>query len=80
MENSFRCYETQLNLKATELRLGLPGTDETEKPPCNYNSVARSNNKRSSPDASDQEESISKSNIMNNSNGSDATSDVPPAK
>jgi len=70
MENSLGSYEKELNLEATELRLGLPGSDEPEK-----RAVARSN-KRSSPEAS-EEECIS--------NGSDVTSDhqdnvVPPAK
>jgi len=70
MENSLGSYEKELNLKATELRLGLPGSDEPEK-----RSSPRSN-KRSSPEAS-EEECIS--------NGSDVTSDqqdnvVPPAK
>lgn len=75
MEN----YKTELNLKDTELRLGLPGTDELAP---EKRSVVRSSNKRSSPEASEVE-SINKSNV-NNSNGSDATSDdqdnVPPAK
>ncbi|KAA8527697.1 hypothetical protein F0562_035434 [Nyssa sinensis] len=39
-------YEGDLNLKATELRLGLPGTDESEK---QTTSIVR-NNKRASPD------------------------------
>ncbi|PSR92782.1 Auxin-induced protein like, partial [Actinidia chinensis var. chinensis] len=45
MESSV-VYEGDLNLKATELRLGLPGTDEPEKQ--NISSVR--NNKRASPD------------------------------
>ena len=45
MESSV-VYEGDLNLKATELRLGLPGTDEPEKQ--NMSSVR--NNKRASPD------------------------------
>ncbi|KAK7345884.1 hypothetical protein VNO77_16499 [Canavalia gladiata] len=78
MESSLRSYENELNFKATELRLGLPGSDEAEK-----RCVVRSN-KRSLQEAS--EESISKSHI--NSSGSDITSDddddeehnVPPTK
>ncbi|GFY85007.1 AUX/IAA transcriptional regulator family protein [Actinidia rufa] len=42
-------YEGDLNLKATELRLGLPGTDEPEKQ--NMSSVR--NNKRASPDTAE---------------------------
>ncbi|KAG5051777.1 hypothetical protein AAZX31_02G136300 [Glycine max] len=77
MENSLGKYGKELNLEATELRLGLPGSDEPEK-----RSAVRSN-KRSSPEAS-EEECISKGN-MNSSDGSDITSDdqdnvVPPAK
>ncbi|XP_027368012.1 auxin-induced protein 22D-like [Abrus precatorius] len=74
--NSLSSHEQELNLKDTELRLGLPGSDEPDT-----RSVIRSN-KRSSPEASD--ESISKS--LMNSNGSDITNDdddqdnVPPAK
>ncbi|XP_020233335.1 auxin-induced protein 22D [Cajanus cajan] len=79
MDNSLRIsHEKELNLEATELRLGLPGSDEPEK-----RSVVRSN-KRSSPEASEELECMSKGNM--NSNGSDVTSDhdqdnvVPPAK
>ncbi|KAA8548726.1 hypothetical protein F0562_000410 [Nyssa sinensis] len=39
-------YESGLNLKATELRLGLPGTDESEK----QTTFNIRNNKRPSPD------------------------------
>ncbi|XP_057489526.1 auxin-induced protein 22D-like [Actinidia eriantha] len=48
MESS-AVYEGDLNLKATELRLGLPGTDEPEKQ--NMSSVR--NNKRASPDTAE---------------------------
>jgi len=48
MESSV-LYEGDLNLKATELRLGLPGTDEPEK----QNPVTRRTNKRSSPESGD---------------------------
>ncbi|KAG4995975.1 hypothetical protein JHK82_026792 [Glycine max] len=76
IDNSMGKYEKELNLEATELRLGLPGSDEPGK-----RSIVRSN-KRSSTEAS-EEECISKGNM--NSNGSDITSDdqdnlVPPAK
>ncbi|CAK9157315.1 unnamed protein product [Ilex paraguariensis] len=33
MARTVTCYESDLNLKATELRLGLPGTDEPGKQP-----------------------------------------------
>lgn len=32
-------YETELNLKDTELRLGLPGCDELEKRSCKRSSM-----------------------------------------
>ena len=51
-------YETNLNLKATELRLGLPGTDETEKEKL---SGVR-NNKRSSLETNDECETKGSSN------------------
>ncbi|KAI4349452.1 hypothetical protein L6164_010039 [Bauhinia variegata] len=50
-------YESELNLKATELRLGLPGSDEPEKSSCTSNGVR--SNKRSSPETS-EEESVNK--------------------
>ncbi|XP_020226935.1 auxin-induced protein 22E [Cajanus cajan] len=70
-------YESELNLKATELRLGLPGSDEPEKRSCSVRS-----NKRSSRESS-VEESRCKSNV--NSDDSTTTSDhdqesVQPAK
>ncbi|BAT85491.1 hypothetical protein LR48_Vigan50s006200 [Vigna angularis] len=74
-------YEIELNLRATELRLGLPGSDEPqEKRPCS-GSVVRNSNKRSSPEL---EESRCKNNISDSSN-STTTSDhnedsVQPAK
>jgi auxin-responsive protein IAA len=82
MENSLGNHQTEMNLKATELRLGLPGSDEVEKLPCNF-SVFR-NNKRSSPEASDVD-SISMSKL-NSSNGSSHTTNdddqdnAPPSK
>ncbi|KAL3507752.1 hypothetical protein ACH5RR_033134 [Cinchona calisaya] len=44
---SFVAHENDLNLKATELRLGLPGTDESEKETA---SSCTKNNKRSLPE------------------------------
>lgn len=48
MESSV-LYEGDLNLKATELRLGLPGTDEPEQ----QNAASGRNNKRSLPESAD---------------------------
>ncbi|XP_027349989.1 auxin-induced protein 22E [Abrus precatorius] len=72
----------ELNLKATELRLGLPGSDEPEKTSCS-GFVVRSS-KRSSPEAS-VEESMCKSNVNSSGCDSTTTSDhdqdsVQPAK
>ncbi|KAK7284073.1 hypothetical protein RJT34_18810 [Clitoria ternatea] len=69
-------FEIEMNLKATELRLGLPGScDEPEKRSCN---------KRSSPEAS-VEESTCKSNVSSNASDSTTSMDddqdsVQPAK
>ena len=66
-------YETEQNLKATELRLGLPGSEDH---------VFRSN-KRSSPESS-VEESMSKSNVdssgSNDAPSADHDDNVQPAK
>ncbi|KAI4301170.1 hypothetical protein L6164_034476 [Bauhinia variegata] len=70
MEKSMEKYEGELNLKATELRLGLPGRDEPEKSSCTSNSVR--SNKRSSPKTS-EEETISKTDQEHKST-------APPAK
>lgn len=64
-------YENDLNLKATELRLGLPGTEEKEDRTL---PIVR-NNKRPLPETSD-EESVSKSSTTQHVD-TDAT---PPAK
>lgn len=67
--NSVKNYESEVNMKDTELRLGLPGSEEAEK----GSSFRR--NKRSLL----EEESISKSSDV--SNGSDDQHDnTPPAK
>ena len=60
MESS-AVYEGDLNLKATELRLGLPGTDEPEK---QIMSSVR-NNKRASPDTTEDGESKGHSDAKN---------------
>ncbi|KAL2321004.1 hypothetical protein Fmac_029973 [Flemingia macrophylla] len=72
-------YESELNLKATELRLGLPGNDEPEKRSCSLRS-----NKRSSLE-SGVEESRCKTNVNSHASDSTTTSDhdqdsVQPAK
>ncbi|CAK9168529.1 unnamed protein product [Ilex paraguariensis] len=52
--DSFVGHENDLNLKATELRLGLPGTDESEKEMmCSFK-----NNKRASPESVEDSESV----------------------
>ena len=43
-------HENDLNLKATELRLGLPGTDESEK----ESASCTKNNKRSLPECAEE--------------------------
>ncbi|KAK7378417.1 hypothetical protein VNO80_03857 [Phaseolus coccineus] len=77
-------YQTELNLKATELRLGLPGSDEPQEIRSCSGSVVRSSNKRSSPESS-VEESRCKTNINSDTSDSTTTSDhdqdtVQPAK
>ena len=63
-------YETDLNLKATELRLGLPGTDETEKEKL----PGVRNNKRSSSETNDVCET------KGSSNGDRETAPITKAK
>ena len=70
-ESISSAYENDLNLKATELRLGLPGTEEKEDRTL---PIVR-NNKRPLPETSD-EESVSKSSTTQHVD-TDAT---PPAK
>lgn len=63
-------YESdEINLKATELRLGLPGSDEPEK-------TYIKNNKRASPEIS--QESKTDSSVSNGEN--DERESGPPAK
>ncbi|KAF1884292.1 hypothetical protein Lal_00042944 [Lupinus albus] len=72
MENNVG-YENDLNLTATELRLGLPGTVEKEEKTIQG---GVKNNKRQLPETSEESVSISK-----NSKGKHAESDAdPPAK
>ncbi|CAN1137068.1 Auxin-induced protein 22D [Linum perenne] len=75
--------DTDLNLKATELRLGLPGSDETSttSSPTITLLTTTSNNKRSSPEASSVDESRSQSNSSaSNVDDGDRDSIPPPAK
>ncbi|OAY61596.1 auxin-induced protein 22D [Manihot esculenta] len=68
-------YEGDLHLKATELRLGLPGSDEPQK---QYTPNARSN-KRASPEISEESRTRSNSSASIAENG-DREIDAPPAK
>ncbi|XP_051127521.1 auxin-induced protein 22B [Andrographis paniculata] len=52
-----KIHESDLNLKATELRLGLPGTDETDK----INSGCKNNNNNNKRAAPEESESSSNS-------------------
>lgn len=69
MESSV-LYEGDLNLKATELRLGLPGTDEPEK----QNPVTGRTNKRSSPESGDDHKGS-----KGDSDGKNCDCENPPA-
>ncbi|KAJ7977315.1 Auxin-responsive protein [Quillaja saponaria] len=71
MENSTTNYKIELNFQATELRLGLPGSDEPEKRSC------IKSNKRASPEV---EESVTKSNCTSSDGTSDEQDSAPPAK
>ncbi|CAJ1966974.1 unnamed protein product [Sphenostylis stenocarpa] len=55
-------FETHLNLKATELRLGLPGTQENEDKTAHSYAVVR-NNKRPERETSEDSVSISKASL-----------------
>lgn len=68
-------YQGDLHLKATELRLGLPGSDEPQK---QYTPNARSN-KRASPEISEESRTRSNSSASIAENG-DRDIDAPPAK
>ncbi|CBI17931.3 hypothetical protein AAG906_021320 [Vitis piasezkii] len=63
-------YDNGLNLEATELRLGLPGTNEPEK----QSSTSVRSKKRASPEMAEETRSKSSSCI------SDADDDAPPPK
>lgn len=61
-----------LNLEATELRLGLPGSDEHEK---QSSPSVRTSNKRASPEVAEESSSLSVSDARNGDQDS-----APPAK
>ncbi|KAJ6413801.1 hypothetical protein OIU84_006577 [Salix udensis] len=74
-------YERDLNLEATELRLGLPGTvtelSEKQKP----NSNATKSNKRSLPDMNGESEvRRENSSVSSNDKKSHGQETVPPIK
>ncbi|XP_075641941.1 auxin-induced protein 22D-like [Castanea sativa] len=75
MERSVNYGGNDLNLEATELRLGLPGSDEHEKQ--SYLSV-RISNKRASPEVAEESSSLSNSNVSDARNGDQDS--APPAK
>jgi auxin-responsive protein IAA len=67
-----------LNLEATELRLGLPGSDGHEK---QSSSATVRSNKRASPDVAEDQSARTKSNnsIVSDAGNGDGDS-APPAK
>ncbi|KAG4908384.1 hypothetical protein AAZX31_20G196700 [Glycine max] len=73
MENTTVTYQTDLNLKATELRLGLPGTEESEEK--TLSAGARINNKRPLTETSDECASNGTSSAPH-----EKTETAPPAK
>ncbi|KAF2314814.1 hypothetical protein GH714_036751 [Hevea brasiliensis] len=68
-------YEGDLNLKATELRLGLPGSDEPRK----KSTPSVRSNKRASPEISEESRTRSNSSASIAENG-DRDICAPPAK
>ncbi|GKU86442.1 hypothetical protein SLEP1_g966 [Rubroshorea leprosula] len=73
MENKSMSYEYDLNLKATELRLALPGSDEPDE---KQSVTCVRSNKRASSEISEESKSSSSVTIAGNGD-SDAP---PPAK
>ena len=69
-------YESDLNLKATKLRLGLPGSDEPEKP--SITPSVRSN-KRASPELSEESRFKGSSCVSSKAESGEKDS-APPAK
>ncbi|XP_019191365.1 PREDICTED: auxin-responsive protein IAA4-like [Ipomoea nil] len=56
-------HENDLSLKATELRLGLPGTEELECHDDNEIVSTAKNNKRALPESDDEDDCESKANV-----------------
>lgn len=67
-------YENDLNLKATELRLGLPGTDQENE---EKEALPKANNKRPLTETTSKECGSKSSNIAPQQVDSDA---APPSK
>lgn len=63
-----------MNLKATELRLGLPGVDDPD------DEILFRCNKRALPEISQESESNSNSSVCYNSGGNNCQDSAPPAK
>ncbi|BFG14016.1 hypothetical protein CerSpe_002900 [Prunus speciosa] len=68
-----KTHKNDLNLKATELRLGLPGRDESDEVQAVGQLPSALNKKRALPDTKSEEEYASKGT-------SDAHKETPPAK
>ncbi|VVA33302.1 PREDICTED: auxin-induced [Prunus dulcis] len=68
-----KTHENDLNLKATELRLGLPGRDESDEVQAVGQLPSALNKKRALPDTKSEEEYASKET-------SDVHKETPPAK
>ncbi|XP_022727745.1 auxin-induced protein 22D-like [Durio zibethinus] len=69
-------YKNDVNLKATELRLGLPGSDEPER----QVTPSIRNNKRTSSEISEKSRSKSSSGVTEVGNDDHHDSTAPPAK
>ncbi|XVF71917.1 hypothetical protein PTKIN_Ptkin12aG0078700 [Pterospermum kingtungense] len=69
-------YENELNLKATELRLGLPGSDEPER----LTTPSIRNNKRTSSEISEESRSKSSTSGATLAQNDDQQDSAPPAK
>ncbi|KAL3626369.1 Auxin-induced protein 22B [Castilleja foliolosa] len=69
-------HESDLNLKATELRLGLPGTHDREK----NNLYFSKSNKRASPEMAEEEESGDSKCVSVDSNDHETTAPAPKAQ
>lgn len=76
MEMSLSFEDDDLNFKATELRLGLPGSEEPEK----RRSTMTKNNKRASPEVNEEYCRSTSSSCTLNTGINDEKEDVPPTK